>query len=155
MLRLRPPTYSHCFCRCVNTTDIPRFASIWTLVSPPRQTFGLSTVPCLRHYSKEEATEIQRLQRLRNIGVFAHIDAGKTTVTERCLALAGVVRTAGSVDQGNTVTDYLPAERERGITISSAAISFPWRQKQFTITLIDTPGKFTCLPETALRTDRL
>jgi elongation factor G len=54
------------------------------------------------------------------------VDAGKTTVTERMLALAGVVREAGSVDDGNTVTDYLPAERERGITIQSAAISFPW-----------------------------
>jgi len=70
--------------------------------------------------------EIQRLKSLRNVGVLAHVDAGKTTVTERMLALAGVVRSAGSVDDGNTVTDYLPAERERGITIQSAAISFEW-----------------------------
>lgn len=71
-------------------------------------------------------SNIQRLQRLRNVGILAHVDAGKTTVTERMLELAGVVRSAGSVDDGDTVTDYLPAERERGITIQSAAISFQW-----------------------------
>lgn len=71
-------------------------------------------------------SEVQRLKRLRNVGILAHVDAGKTTVTERMLELAGVVRNAGSVDDGNTVTDYLPAERERGITIQSAAISFEW-----------------------------
>ena len=71
--------------------------------------------------------EIHRLHHLRNVGVFAHVDAGKTTVTERMLALAGIVQRAGSVDTGNTVTDYLPAERERGITIQSAAISFDWK----------------------------
>ena len=71
--------------------------------------------------------DLLRLRRIRNVGIFAHVDAGKTTVTERMLALAGIVRVAGSVDDGNTVTDYLPAERERGITIQSAAISFPWQ----------------------------
>lgn len=96
----------------------------------------------------ELQSEIQRLQHIRNVGVFAHVDAGKTTVTERMLALAGVVHRAGSVDEGNTVTDYLPAERERGITISSAAISFPWAcgggggdaDNHVTVSLIDTPG---------------
>ena len=95
---------------------------------------------------------IQRLRHLRNVGVFAHVDAGKTTVTERMLALAGYVNKAGSVDDGNTVTDYLPAERERGITIQSAAIRFPWAWHNnrtgddlqandcVTINLIDTPG---------------
>lgn len=96
--------------------------------------------------------EIRRLVHLRNVGVFAHVDAGKTTVTERMLALAGTVRRAGSVDDGDTVTDYLPAERERGITIQSAAIRFPWAwhnnhtgndlqaNDSVDIALIDTPG---------------
>ena len=68
----------------------------------------------------------QRLSALRNVGIFAHVDAGKTTVTERMLALSGMVRHPGSVDGGDTVTDYLPAERERGITIQSAAVGFQW-----------------------------
>ena len=96
--------------------------------------------------------EVRRLSHLRNVGILAHVDAGKTTVTERMLALAGVVRRAGSVDSGSTVTDYLPAERERGITIQSAAISFEWgwhnnlagddydQSDDVTVHLIDTPG---------------
>jgi elongation factor G len=96
----------------------------------------------------DNTKEVRRLQHIRNVGVFAHVDAGKTTVTERMLALAGVVHRCGSVDEGNTVTDYLPAERERGITIQSAAISFPWTwhngdsngNDHVTVSLIDTPG---------------
>ena len=96
--------------------------------------------------------EIHRLKHIRNVGILAHVDAGKTTVTERMLALAGVVHRAGSVDSGNTVTDFLPAERERGITIQSAAISFQWgwhnnrdgddynTNDDVTVHLIDTPG---------------
>ena len=94
-----------------------------------------------------------RLRALRNVGIFAHVDAGKTTVTERMLALAGVVGEAGNVDDGDTVTDYLPAERERGITIQSAAVGFDWAvpdaaadadglggDGRVAVNLIDTPG---------------
>jgi hypothetical protein len=73
------------------------------------------------HYANHPC--FPRLRSLRNVGVFAHVDAGKTTVTERMLALSGIVRNAGSVDDGDTVTDYLPAERERGI-VSSACVMF-------------------------------
>jgi len=87
----------------------------------------------------------------RNIGVIAHIDAGKTSVTERLLFNTGMTRRCGSVDNGDTVMDYLPEERERGITITAAAITLPWRQHK--INLIDTPGHvdFTVEVERSLR----
>ncbi|KAF1990930.1 mitochondrial translation elongation factor-like protein G [Aulographum hederae CBS 113979] len=69
------------------------------------------------------------LSRTRNIGIIAHIDAGKTTTTERMLYYSGFTRRIGDVDDGSTVTDFLPAERARGITIQSAAISFHWPPK--------------------------
>lgn len=78
------------------------------------------------------------LSEIRNVGIVAHIDAGKTTVTERMLYLAGVIRRMGDVDSGNTVTDFLDMERERGITIQLAAITFHWKKHR--INLIDTPG---------------
>lgn len=87
----------------------------------------------------------------RNVGIIAHIDAGKTTTTERMLLLAGVTRSAGEVDAGDTVTDFLEQERERGITIQSAATSFGWHGA--TVSLIDTPGHvdFTVEVERAVR----
>ncbi|XP_068155654.1 ribosome-releasing factor 2, mitochondrial isoform X3 [Drosophila tropicalis] len=75
---------------------------------------------------------------IRNIGILAHIDAGKTTTTERMLFYAGKTRSLGEVHRGNTVTDYLTQERERGITICSSAVTFPWNGKR--INLLDTPG---------------
>jgi len=78
------------------------------------------------------------LERVRNIGVIAHIDAGKTTTTERILFYSGKTNRIGSVDDGTTVTDWMEQERERGITIVSAAITTIWKDHQ--INLIDTPG---------------
>lgn len=76
--------------------------------------------------------------RTRNIGIIAHIDAGKTTTTERMLFYSGKTRRIGNVDEGDTVTDFLPSERERGITIQLAAITIPWNNNK--INIIDTPG---------------
>lgn len=78
------------------------------------------------------------LEKTRNIGIIAHIDAGKTTTTERMLFYSGKTTRIGNVDDGDTITDYLPSERERGITIQLAAISFMWNKHK--INLIDTPG---------------
>src|SRR5581483_6862718 len=88
---------------------------------------------------------------IRNIGILAHIDAGKTTLTERILFYSGSVHKAGDVDSGNTITDYLTQERERGITITSAAVTYRW--KGHTVNLIDTPGHvdFTIEVERSLK----
>ena len=91
------------------------------------------------------------LKDLRNIGIAAHIDAGKTTVTERILFLTGVNRKMGEVHDGQATMDFMKQEQERGITIASAAISCAWKEAQ--INLIDTPGHvdFTIEVERSLR----
>lgn len=91
------------------------------------------------------------LERYRNIGVIAHIDAGKTTTTERILFYTGKTYRIGSVDDGTTVTDWMAQERERGITIVSAAVSAEW--KGYQINIIDTPGHidFTAEVQRSLR----
>ncbi len=96
------------------------------------------------------------LASIRNIGIIAHIDAGKTTTTERILFYTGEIHRMGDVDKGNTTTDYLEEERERGITIVAAAISCHWKDaagKPITINIIDTPGHvdFTAEVERSLR----
>ncbi|MGQ9458802.1 MAG: elongation factor G [Anaerolineae bacterium] len=94
---------------------------------------------------------MRRLEATRNIGIIAHIDAGKTTVTERILYHTGRIHRMGNVDEGTTVTDFMPQERERGITIQSAAVSCAWRGHS--ITIIDTPGHidFTAEVQRSLR----
>src|SRR5512147_2552992 len=78
------------------------------------------------------------IDRIRNIGIIAHIDAGKTTFTERLLFYAGVTHRMGEVHDGDSQMDYLPQERERGITITAAGTQFSWLVAE--IHLIDTPG---------------
>ncbi len=96
-------------------------------------------------------TEEERLRRLRNIGIIAHIDAGKTTTTERILYYTGKTYRMGNVDEGTTVTDWMVQERERGITIQSAAITSQW--KGYQVNIIDTPGHidFTAEVQRSLR----
>ncbi|MBP8745989.1 MAG: elongation factor G [Syntrophorhabdus sp.] len=95
--------------------------------------------------------EILRLRKIRNIGIAAHIDAGKTTVTERILYYAGKTHRIGEVHEGTTIMDYLPQEQERGITITSAVTTLYWEDHE--IQLIDTPGHvdFTIEVERSLR----
>lgn len=96
-----------------------------------------------------------RLSAVRNIGIIAHIDAGKTTTTERFLFYSGKTHRIGEVDSGSTVMDYLAEEKERGITIVAAAAEFNWKTREHTgqIHLIDTPGHidFTAEVERSLR----
>jgi elongation factor G len=105
------------------------------------------------------------LERTRNIGIAAHIDAGKTTTTERILFYTGLIHKIGDVDDGNTVTDWMEQERERGITITSAAVTCFWKQKpeeglqklfsglENRVNIIDTPGHvdFTAEVERSMR----
>jgi elongation factor G len=104
------------------------------------------------------------LERTRNIGIAAHIDAGKTTTTERILFYTGLIHKMGDVDDGNTVTDWMDQERERGITITSAATTCYWTQKDdatykaflgipHRVNIIDTPGHvdFTAEVERSMR----
>ena len=91
------------------------------------------------------------IERYRNIGISAHIDAGKTTTTERILYFSGTKHKVGDVDSGDTTTDFDPLERAKGITINSAAVSVDWGDN--TINIIDTPGHvdFTAEVERSLR----
>ena len=93
----------------------------------------------------------RKLENLRNIGIIAHIDAGKTTVTERMLFLSGAKHRVGMVDKGTTTTDDDPEEQDRGITIYAACVTFDWRDVH--VNLLDTPGHvdFTAEVERSLR----
>ena len=91
------------------------------------------------------------IEKIRNIGFIAHIDAGKTTVTERVLYLTGVIRKVGEVHDGTATMDFMAQERERGITIGSAATTAYWNDSRLNV--IDTPGHvdFTAEVERSLR----
>ena len=71
--------------------------------------------------------------KIRNVGIAAHIDAGKTTTTECMLYVSGASKFVGSVDEGSTVTDFLEEERQRGITIQSAAVNFNWKNTEINL----------------------
>jgi len=113
------------------------------------QTFG--SVPMCSVNMMGVENRYMELAKIRNIGVMAHIDAGKTTVTERILYFTGRTYKIGEVHNGTAVMDYLAEEQERGITITAAATTCPW--KGYTINLIDTPGHvdFTVEVERSLR----
>ncbi len=98
-----------------------------------------------------KATSKIDLRKIRNIGFIAHIDAGKTTVSERVLFFTGMTHKIGNIDDGTTVMDFMDLERERGITIASAATATEWKNHQ--INIIDTPGHvdFTAEVERSLR----
>jgi len=99
----------------------------------------------------ERSEALMSISKLRNIGVIAHIDAGKTTTTERILYYTGKIHRMGEVDQGSAQMDWMPQEQERGITITSAATTCVWQD--YTINIIDTPGHvdFTAEVERSLR----
>ncbi len=127
-----------------------------TFVSFPAKVWYSSAA----YKTTENNAQFKELEYTRNVGIIAHIDAGKTTTTERFLYYSGLTGRLGNVDSGDTVTDYLPQERERGITITSAAITFGWRLSTekvhcpiHRINLIDTPGHidFTMEVEKSLR----
>ncbi|KPA85246.1 putative mitochondrial Mitochondrial elongation factor G [Leptomonas pyrrhocoris] len=132
--------------------------STWT----PSRGFGIfcSTAPSraasfATHHRRGVGAGAQEagdaVARIRNIGIVAHIDAGKTTTTERMLFYSGVTKRVGDVDSGTTTTDFMKEEADRGITIQSAAVSLQW--KSCDINLIDTPGHvdFTVEVERAMR----
>uniref|UniRef100_A0A093V0M2 Ribosome-releasing factor 2, mitochondrial n=2 Tax=Talaromyces marneffei PM1 TaxID=1077442 RepID=A0A093V0M2_TALMA len=157
----------------VAVRPIPRLSKLNTCkyVSSSLQSYKRSVGSCL---GKQQSRDFSYsatltdagidLEKTRNIGIIAHIDAGKTTTTERMLYYSGFTRRIGDVDDGSTVTDFLPAERARGITIQSAAITFHWppfaadgtssgpsleelesqnlprSRASHTVNLIDTPG---------------
>src|SRR3954465_5209142 len=101
--------------------------------------------------SEGKPAKIPKLARTRNFGVVAHIDAGKTTVSERFLFYTGRIHKLGEVHDGEAQMDWMPQERERGITITAAATTIAWRG--FDIPLIDPPGHvdFTIEVERSLR----
>jgi len=128
----------------------------YVCLSPELGVGVVSGMPCVRHTAKQtkEDNTVARslpLDKVRNIGIMAHIDAGKTTVTERVLYYSGRVHRVGEVHDGAATMDWMEQERERGITITSAATACAWGDHK--INIIDTPGHvdFTAEVERSLR----
>ncbi|CAB3371023.1 Hypothetical predicted protein [Cloeon dipterum] len=101
-----------------------------------RRLYHISQSCQVRSYGNLQNSDV--IDKIRNFGILAHIDAGKTTTTERMLFYSGTIKQMGEVHHGNTVTDFMDQERNRGITITSAAVTFGWNGHRFN--LIDTPG---------------
>ncbi|KAH8118320.1 P-loop containing nucleoside triphosphate hydrolase protein [Phellopilus nigrolimitatus] len=118
-------------CRRTLLSSQSFFRAIVYRASACSQTRRLASTPA-KSNTKNEA------EKIRNIAVVAHIDSGKTTLTESILSRSGYLSSPGTVDTGSTTTDFLPAERERGITIQSASIPVSWEKWSFN--LVDTPG---------------
>ena len=111
------------------------------ILSPPKKEFALyieKSLPLLYNIIKIREREKNMSAKIFNIGITAHVDSGKTTLTEQLLYLTGAIRQAGSVDAGTAATDSLSIERQRGISVRTATASVRW--KDATINLIDTPG---------------
>ncbi|TPP54337.1 Elongation factor Tu GTP binding domain family protein [Leishmania donovani] len=124
------------------------------LFRPSLLLLASSAISCSSGHSTNGGAEREAdaaVRKVRNIGIAAHIDAGKTTTTERMLFYAGVTKRVGDVDRGTTTTDFMKEEADRGITIQSAAVSLRWRDHG--INLIDTPGHvdFTVEVERTMR----
>ena len=85
------------------------------------------------------------MKKIINIGIVAHVDAGKTTITENLLYYSGAIKSVGRVDLGNTQTDSMELERKRGITIKSSTISFTWNDVK--VNIVDTPGHVDFISE--------
>jgi elongation factor G len=146
------------------TSTLPRWTR-WVSLCGRQSGFyacGTITIPSRSYGSLHGTTVLLRstapshdgddaVEKIRNIGIVAHIDAGKTTTTERMLFYAGVTKRVGDVDSGTTTTDFMKEEADRGITIQSAAVSLEWQHHN--INLIDTPGHvdFTVEVERAMR----
>src|SRR5262245_1871772 len=128
---------------------------MWVFPHPSVGTTGCVVHPgrpfCPRWSRQRSSGRPDMLDKLRNIGIIAHVDAGKTTTTERILYYSGTKHKVGDVDTGDTTTDFDPLERQKGITINSAAVSIDWGEN--TINIIDTPGHvdFTAEVERSLR----
>ena len=136
---------------CLNTRNVIKPIKINNFYKST--SFNISNKIKIKQITLEEPspTDTYPVESIRNIGIIAHIDAGKTTTTERMLLYSGVIQHAGEVHDGTTFTDYMDQERQRGITIRAAAVSFKWKNNQ--INLIDTPGHidFSAEVERSLR----